>query len=108
MEGFTEFRLKPWVRRLATRLLSIVPAALVAGLAGDKAVNTLLVLSQVFLSLTLPVVVIPICHFTGSAKHMGAFRNSRTLSIISWVVIAIILALNVFLLVQVPLSYTSG
>lgn len=42
MEGFTEFRLKPWVRRLATRLLSIVPAALVAGLAGDKAVNTLL------------------------------------------------------------------
>jgi len=99
MEGFVNLRVAPWVRRVVTRLLAIVPAALTAGLAGNQAVNMLLVLSQVFLSLTLPFAVVPLCHFTGSAKHMGAMRNSLFVSAVAWFTAIVILALNIFLIV---------
>jgi len=104
MEGFTSYQVKPWIRRLATRMLAVVPAALVAALAGPSGINTMLVFSQVFLSLTLPVAVLPLCHFTGSTAYMGPWRNHPATTALAWTVAIIILALNVFLLVQVPAS----
>jgi len=98
MEGFLNLRLKPWLRRLITRALAIVPAALVIGFAGENKVTSLLILSQVILSFQLPFAVIPLIQFTGDRSKMGEFANSRTVSIVAWVVAAAILFFNAELL----------
>ena len=94
MEGFLDIRLKPWVRRLITRAIAIIPAILVIGIAGEGKVTALIILSQVVLSFQLPFAVIPLVQFTSSTDKMGEFANSRTLSVVAWVVAAIILFLN--------------
>jgi manganese transport protein len=94
MEGFLDIRLKPWVRRLITRAIAIIPAVLVIGIAGEGKVTSLLILSQVVLSFQLPFAVIPLIQFTGNRAKMGEFVNSRFTSIIAWTVAAIILFLN--------------
>jgi manganese transport protein len=94
MEGFLEIRLKPWLRRLITRSLAILPAALVIGIAGEGKVTSLLILSQVILSFQLPFAVIPLIQFTGSRAKMGEFTNSRLTQILAWIVTAAILFLN--------------
>ena len=94
MEGFLDIRLKPWVRRLITRVLAITPAVLVIGIAGEGKVTALIILSQVVLSFQLPFAVIPLIQFTGSRAKMGEFANSAVTSLIAWVVAAIILFLN--------------
>src|SRR5206468_3774300 len=71
MEGFMHWRLQPWLRRLITRLLAIIPAVLIIGIRGDSSVNDLLTLSQVVLALQLPFAMFPLLHFTSSKKHMG-------------------------------------
>jgi manganese transport protein len=94
MEGFLEIRLKPWLRRLITRSIAIVPAALVIGIMGESKVTALLVFSQVILSFQLPFAVIPLIQFTSSRKQMGALVNSRVTTGIAWVVAVAILCFN--------------
>src|SRR5260221_1400230 len=94
MEGFLDIRLKPWLRRLITRSIAIIPAALVIGMAGENKVTSLLILSQVILSFQLPFAVIPLITFTNSRAKMGEFTNSRLTTVVAWVVAAAILFFN--------------
>jgi manganese transport protein len=98
MEGFLDIRLKPWMRRLITRAIAIIPAVLVIGIAGEGKVTSLLILSQVILSFQLPFAVIPLIQFTGNRANMGEFANSRFTSIVAWTVAAVILVFNAELL----------
>jgi len=94
MEGFLDIRLKPWLRRLITRSIAIVPAAFVIGFAGENKVTSLLILSQVILSFQLPFAVIPLIQFTGDRSKMGEFTNSWLTKVIAWIVAAAILFFN--------------
>ena len=94
MEGFLRLRIQPWLRRVISRGLAIVPAALVIGLQGPGAVDALLVLSQVVLSLQLSFAVIPLVTFTSDRRRMGAFANPPWLSLLAWFVALSIAALN--------------
>jgi manganese transport protein len=94
MEGFLQIRLKPWIRRLITRCIAILPAILVIGIAGEGKLTALLILSQVVLSFQLPFAVIPLVQFTSERAKMGAFVNSRLTTVIAWVVTATILFFN--------------
>ncbi|HWV29904.1 MAG TPA: Nramp family divalent metal transporter [Dyadobacter sp.] len=98
MEGFLNIRLKPWIRRLLTRGIAIIPALFVSYLYGERGTAELLVLSQVILSLQLSFAVVPLVFFTSNSKIMGPFANSRPLTAISWVIALIIIGLNGFLL----------
>ena len=98
MEGFLNIRLKPWLRRLITRGIAIIPALIVAILYGEKGTADLLVFSQVILSLQLSFAVIPLVFFTSSKKIMGRFANSKAIMILSWVITLVIISLNVVLL----------
>src|SRR5271170_7583982 len=98
MEGFLQIRLKPWLRRLITRSIAILPAVLVIGIAGEGKVTSLLILSQVVLSFQLPFAVIPLVQFTSNKKRMGAFANSRLTAAIAWIIAAAILFFNFELL----------
>jgi len=100
MEGFLDLKLKPWVRRLITRLVAVVPALVVALIYGEKGTGQLLVLSQVILSLQLSFAVVPLVLFTGNRAKMGVFANRPGLQAVAWAVSAIIIGLNVFLLWQ--------
>jgi manganese transport protein len=94
MEGFLDIRLKPWLRRLITRSIAIIPAALVIGFAGENKVTSLLILSQVILSFQLPFAVIPLIQFTGDRSKMGEFTNSRLTKVVAWTVALAILFFN--------------
>ena len=105
MEGFLDLKLKPWQRRLLTRGLAIIPAAIVAGIMGAEGVSRLLVLSQVILSLTLPFTVFPLVHFTSSASHMGAAQvNAWPVRIVAALVFLVIAGLNINLVVRSAIS----
>ena len=84
MEGFMHWRIRPWLRRLITRTLAIVPAVLIIGIRGDSSVNDLLTLSQVVLALQLPFAMFPLLHFTSSRRRMGAWKNGWFLMIAGW------------------------
>ena len=101
MEGFLDLKLAPWLRRIITRALAIVPAVLVVASTGDRGATELLVLSQVILSLQLPFAVIPLVAFTGSRKVMGEFAAPRWLGLLAWGIAAVIVALNLKLLWEV-------
>jgi manganese transport protein len=94
MEGFLDIRLKPWLRRLITRAIAIIPAVLVIAIAGEEKVTWLIILSQVVLSFQLPFAVIPLVQFTSDRKKMGAFTNSPLTKVIAWSVALAILLLN--------------
>lgn len=98
MEGFLNIKLKPWLRRLITRVIAIVPAFIVTFIYGEKGIASLLVLSQVILSMQLSFAVIPLVVFTSDKAKMGSFANSPLLKTIVWIVAAIILSLNLYLL----------
>lgn len=100
MEGFLHIRLKPWLRRLITRLIAIVPAFIVTLLYGEKGSSELLVLSQVILSMQLGFAVVPLVLFTGSKAKMGKFANATWLKLAAWTIAIIIIALNAFLLYE--------
>ncbi len=100
MEGFLNLRLAPWLRRLITRLIAIVPAAIIAGMYGATGVTKLLILSQVILSLQLSFAVFPLVRFTSEKAKMGRFVNSLGLRIVAWTVAIIIGGLNAYLLIQ--------
>jgi len=94
MEGFIDIRLKPWIRRLITRAIAIIPAILVIGVAGEGKLTALLILSQVILSFQLPFAVIPLVQFTSERAKMGEFVNSRATMVVAWAVAAAILFFN--------------
>lgn len=98
MEGFLNIRLKPWLRRLITRLIAVIPALIITILYGEKGTGELLVLSQVILSLQLSFAVVPLLIFTSDKVKMGAFANKPVLKMIAWIVASIIIVLNVYLL----------
>ncbi len=100
MEGFLSIRLRPWVRRLITRMIAIVPAGLVAILAGASGTARLLILSQVILSLQLSFAVVPLVGFTSDRKKMGEFVNPPWLKALAWAAAVLIAMLNAWLLVQ--------
>jgi manganese transport protein len=100
MEGFMHWRIRPWVRRLCTRLLAIIPAVLIIGLNGDSSVTDLLVLSQVILALQLPLAMIPLLHFTSSRRRMGQFANGWFLLIAGWGSCLAITALDFYMLMR--------
>ena len=98
MEGFINLRISPWLRRLITRLLAVVPAFIVTWLAGSKGTGELLLWSQVVLSLALPFAVIPLVLFTSDKKKMGEFANKMPVKILAWICTGLIVVLNVFLI----------
>lgn len=98
MEGFINLRISPWLRRLITRLLAVIPAFLVTWLAGSKGTGELLLWSQVVLSLALPFAVIPLVIFTSDKNKMGEFANKWPVKIVAWACTAIIVLLNIFLI----------
>jgi len=100
MEGFLRFRVRPWLRRLVTRMAAIVPAVIVILSMGEQNVFRLLILSQVILSLQLPFAVVPLVRFTSSKHKMGPFANRRWVAVLAWVVSAIIIALNATLVFE--------
>jgi manganese transport protein len=100
MEGFMNIRLRPWLRRLITRLVAIVPAIIVVSLYGERGTGALLILSQVVLSLQLPFAVIPLVMFTSDPRMMGRFVSPVWMRSLAWLVASIIVVLNAWLLVQ--------
>jgi manganese transport protein len=104
MEGFLELRIAPWLRRLATRLLAIVPALIAIIFFGEQSTGKLLVLSQVILSLQLSFAVVPLVMFTSDRRLMGEFVNPRWLKMLAYAVAMIIMGLNLWLLLQTALN----
>jgi manganese transport protein len=99
MEGFINLRIAPWMRRLITRLLAVIPAILVIALVGEKATTQLLLISQVILSMQLSFAVIPLIQFTGSTQIMGEFVNARWIRLIGWTLAVSIAGLNAWLII---------
>ena len=96
MEGFMHWRIQPWLRRLITRALAIIPAILVIGVRGDASINDLLTLSQVVLALQLPFAMFPLLHFTSSRGKMGIWKNGWFLMIAGWGSASLIAALDLW------------
>jgi manganese transport protein len=95
MEGYLRLRINPWLRRLITRVIAIIPAVLVIGIAGENEVAGLLVFSQVLLSLQLAFAIIPLIHFVSDRKTMGAFAIGPVVKALSWLVAAVVVYLNI-------------
>jgi manganese transport protein len=100
MEGFINLRLRPWLRRLVTRLIAIIPAVIVISIYGDRGSGPLIILSQVILSLQLPFAVFPLVAFTSDRAKMGEFVSPIWVRVLAWMVALVIAALNVYLLWQ--------
>jgi manganese transport protein len=108
MEGYLGLRLRPWVRRIITRALAIIPAIVVIALAGDGAVGELLVLSQVILSLQLGFAIVPLIRFVSDKRRMGVFAIKLWIKILAWTVAVVIVGLNVNLIYEELTSWASS
>lgn len=113
MEGFVGLKMRPWLRRLTTRLIAIIPTLIVIKVSGDNAVDSLLILSQVILSLQLPFAIIPLLHFTSNRKKMGEFASKMWVMILAWTAASLITLLNLkyiydLIIESIPLSNTQG
>ena len=104
MEGFIHIRLSPWLRRLITRSLAIIPTIIVVAFMGEQGTEKLLILSQVILSFQLSFAVVPLVIFTGDRERMGEFVNARWLQALAWTTAVVIAGLNVWLLVETALG----
>ena len=104
MEGFIHLRVSPWLRRLITRSLAIIPTIVVVAFMGERGTEKLLILSQVILSFQLSFAVVPLVIFTSDRKRMGEFVNGRWLQILAWSTAVLIAGLNVWLLVETALG----
>jgi manganese transport protein len=105
MEGFLNIRLVPWLRRLVTRLIAIVPAVITVAYYGTRGTAQLLIFSQVILSLQLSFAVFPLVQFTSDREKMGEFVNPRWVKVLAWTVAGVIATLNVYLLVQTAVEW---
>lgn len=108
MEGFLQFRMRPWLRRMVTRCLAVVPAALTIAYAGDAASFQLLLLSQVILNIQLPFAVIPLVQFTNDSERMGEFSNRPWVKALAWAATIVILTLNIGLAWQQTTEWMAG
>jgi manganese transport protein len=108
MEGFLNIRIQPWLRRLITRLLAIVPAFGVIWLNGNRGTLQLLILSQVVLNLQLPFAIVPLLHFTNDAQRMGPFRSGWKLRAGGWVTAFVVIGLNIWLAIQTMQDWAHG
>jgi manganese transport protein len=109
MEGYLQLRINPWMRRLLTRLIAIIPAVLVILINGEKNINSLIVLSQVILSLQLGFAIIPLIHFVSDKKTMGAFTVKPIVQIFAWSIATILIYLNLRMVIeQVTIYFTEG
>ena len=108
MEGYLNLRLNPWIRRLLTRLVAIVPAVLVIGLMGEGRVDELLIFSQVILSLQLGFAVIPLIHFVSDKNTMGEFAIKSWVKILAWIVASILVYLNANLVFDFAKAFLIG
>ncbi|MGG1443291.1 Nramp family divalent metal transporter [Brevibacillus laterosporus] len=104
MEGFIQLRISPWLRRIITRLIAVVPAFIVTWIAGSRGTGDLLLWSQVILSLQLPFAVIPLVLFTSDKRKMGEFVNRTWVKWLAWLSTGVILALNVFLVAYIIIT----
>ena len=107
MEGFLDIRLRPWMRRLLTRMIAIVPAGVTAIFFGASGTAKLLILSQVILSMQLAFAVVPLVLFTADRRKMGELVNARWVTVLGWVVTLVIVVLNGWLLVQIVRGWLS-
>jgi manganese transport protein len=98
MEGYLNLRIRPWLRRLITRLLAVIPAVVVIAYYGENSTNAMLVLSQVVLSLQLPFAIIPLIHAVVDKRRMGEFSINLRLQVLAWLVAGVIVVLNVKLI----------
>src|ERR1700726_3251211 len=96
MEGFMHWRIKPWVRRLITRTLAVLPAVLIIGVRGNSSITDLLTLSQVVLALQLPFAMFPLLHFTSSGKRMGNWKNGPLLLAGGWASAILITSMDIY------------
>jgi manganese transport protein len=108
MEGFLDFRMLPWLRRMITRLAAIVPAALVVALAGERGMGELLILSQVILSLQLSFATVPLVLFTSDKRKLGRFANVPWLRASAWTITGAIAVLNAYLLIATVQGWLTG
>ena len=108
MEGYLRIRLAPWLRRLVTRLLALVPAVAVIAVMGEDSTQQLLVTSQVVLSLQLAFAVIPLIHFTSSRRNMGSFATPRWAQALAWLTAIIIVSLNAKLVLNTIGEWTNS
>ncbi|HEX7847105.1 MAG TPA: divalent metal cation transporter, partial [Chitinophagaceae bacterium] len=95
MEGYLRLRINPWVRRLLTRLVAIIPAVIVILINGENNVDSLLILSQVILSLQLGFAIIPLIHFVSDKKAMGEFTIKPLVQVMAWLITAVLVYLNI-------------
>ncbi len=100
MEGFLQFKMRPWLRRLITRLVAIIPAVAVIAIQGEQGTYHLLILSQVILSMQLPFAIVPLIKLTSDKSKMGAFASKLWVQILAWIIAIIIIGLNVRLVYQ--------
>ncbi len=107
MEGFLNIRLAPWLRRLITRLVAIVPAIIAVAFYGTSGTAKLLIFSQVILSLQLSFAVVPLVQFTSDRTKMGEFANPRWVKVLAWLVTGIIVVLNAYLLIQTLVGWVT-
>lgn len=110
MEGYLRLRINPWMRRLLTRLVAIVPAVIVILILGDEMVDEMLIFSQVILSMQLAFAIIPLIHFVSDRQKMGVFRIKRWMEISAWTITAVIVILNLQLVLDAVLEvyHSSG
>ncbi len=108
MEGFLNIRVQPWLRRLVTRLLAIVPAFMVIWLNGNGGTLKLLILSQVVLNLQLPFAIIPLLHFTNDTQRMGVFASGWKLRLGGWATAVVVVGLNIWLAAQAISDWARG
>jgi manganese transport protein len=108
MEGYLNFRMRPWLRRLITRSIAVVPAAITIYIAGEKASFGLLILSQVLLSMQLPFAIIPLIHFTNDRARMGAFANAAWVRVLAWTSAVVVVGLNILLAIPVISGWLAG
>ena len=108
MEGFLNIRVRPWLRRLVTRALAIVPAFLVIWIAGSHGTLQLLLLSQVVLSLQLPFAIVPLIHFTNDPARMGQFASGAKLRLAGWTTALVVIALNLWMAQQAIAGWAAG
>ena len=108
MEGFLDIKLRPWVRRLITRAIAIIPAVIVISLMGDQGTYKLLILSQVILSLQLPFAIVPLIKFTSDSEKMGPFKNRLWVQALAWLAAAVIIGLNAKLVVDMLTEWIGG
>lgn len=105
MEGFIHLRVKPWVRRIITRLLAVIPVFIVTVIAGENGTANLLILSQVILSMQLPFALVPLVLFTSNKQKMGSFVNSTWVKIVAWTATVVIICLNIYLVIYTLTSH---